>query len=148
MRVYCAGPLFSAAERAWLDDVAARLRGEGVECFVPHEHFAGSEPVSAEEIFAVDYEGMAHCDVLLAWLDGPSVDDGTAVEIGIFAEWVRRGEKRGLVAYCTDLRQKRSRSLAAHGALNLFVAGAVMSVGELCWSLDDALQALRELNNP
>jgi nucleoside 2-deoxyribosyltransferase len=35
LRVYVAGPLFSAAERAWLDEVAARLRAEGFDCFVP-----------------------------------------------------------------------------------------------------------------
>ena len=88
---------------------------------------------------------MRSCDVLLAWLDGPSVDDGTAVEIGIFSEWVRSGDKRGIVGYCTDLRQKRSRAVAEHGGLNLFVAGAIMSIGTLCWSLDDALDAVRAL---
>ncbi len=145
MKVYLAGPLFSAAERRWLDAVAAQLRADGIECFVPHEVFAGTEPGSAQEIYSVDWEGMRGCDVLLAWLDGPSVDDGTAVEIGIFSEWVRTGEKRGIVGYCTDLRQKRSRAVAEHGGLNLFVAGALMSIGTLCWSLDDALNAVRAL---
>jgi len=49
------------------------------------------------------------------------------------------------VGYCTDLRQKRSRAVAEHGGLNLFVAGALMSIGTLCWSLDDALDAVRAL---
>ena len=39
MRIYLAGPLFSEAERDWLDRVAARLRAEGLDPFVPHEHF-------------------------------------------------------------------------------------------------------------
>jgi hypothetical protein len=40
MKIYLAGPLFSNAERALLDTVAARLRSEGFEVFVPHEQFA------------------------------------------------------------------------------------------------------------
>ena len=39
VRIYVAGALFSEAERAWLDGLAARVRGEGFECFVPHEQF-------------------------------------------------------------------------------------------------------------
>ena len=39
MQIYVAGPLFSEAERDWLDKLAARLRAEGFDCFVPHEHF-------------------------------------------------------------------------------------------------------------
>lgn len=148
MKVYVAGPLFSLAERQWLDGVAQELRREGIECFVPHEHFASSEPGSAVEIFELDYDGMRSCDVLLAWLDGSGIDDGTAAEIGIFAEWVRRGEKRGLVAYCTDLRATRSRAVAEHGGLNLFVAGAVMTVGSLVWSLEDAIVEVRKLSLP
>jgi nucleoside 2-deoxyribosyltransferase len=145
MKVYLAGPLFSASERAWLDQIARTLRSEGIQCFVPHEIFAGTAPGSAIEIYEVDRAGMEECDALLAWLDGPGVDDGTAVEIGIFTEWVRDGRKRGIVGYCTDLRQKRSRAVASHGGLNLFVAGAIQTVGTLCWSLDDALDAIRQL---
>jgi nucleoside 2-deoxyribosyltransferase len=36
VRIYVAGALFSEAERAWLDALAARLRSEGFELFVPH----------------------------------------------------------------------------------------------------------------
>jgi nucleoside 2-deoxyribosyltransferase len=142
MRVYVAGPLFAEAERAWLDSLAAELRSRGIECFVPHEAFSDAVPGSAVDIFTMDREGMRSCDVLLAWLDGPNVDDGTAAEIGIFAEWVARGEKRGIVGYCTDLRQLRRKSLAEHAGLNLFVAGAVMAHGELVWSREDAIATI------
>ena len=91
MKVYLAGPLFSQAERDWLSSLAARLRADAIECFVPHESFSGTEPGSASVVFAGDLEGMRSCDLMLAWLDGAMVDDGTAAEIGIFSEWVRRG---------------------------------------------------------
>lgn len=146
MRVYLAGPLFTEAERAWLDDLAKELRGHGVECFVPHETFAEAVPGSAAEIYRKDREGMQSCDVLLAWLDGQGVDDGTATEIGIFAEWVLRGEKTAVIGYCTDLRQLRRRTLAEHAGLNLFTAGAVMAAGSLVWSREEAVQEVLRLS--
>ena len=87
---------------------------------------------------------MRSCDLMLAWLDGAMVDDGTAAEIGIFSEWVRRGEKLAIIGCCTDLRQVRRRSLAEHAGLNLFVAGAIQSAGVLVWSIDDAIAAVKK----
>jgi hypothetical protein len=40
--------LFSEAERAWLDGLASRLRGEGFDLFVPHEQFELSEVTAVE----------------------------------------------------------------------------------------------------
>ena len=111
MRIYVAGALFSEAERAWLDGLAARLRGEGFECFVPHEQFGELTELTAAEVYRVDAEGVRSANVLLAWLDGPSIDDGTACEIGMFAELVERdmGRYRGIVGLVTDLRLERRR---------------------------------------
>src|ERR1700685_357858 len=92
MRVYIAGPLFSVAERAWLDEQTAQLRGAGFDCFLPHEHFDYLKELSAGEVFRVDAEGVRSSNVLLAWLDGPVVDDGTASEIGMFAPLVSSGD--------------------------------------------------------
>ncbi|MFM8279859.1 MAG: hypothetical protein ACKN9R_05900, partial [Candidatus Limnocylindrus sp.] len=53
---------------------------------------------------------------------------------------------RGIVALCTDLRMLRRRGLAPGDGINLFVAGAIESVGEITWSIDDAVAAaLRRL---
>ncbi|HVM16790.1 MAG TPA: nucleoside 2-deoxyribosyltransferase [Gaiellaceae bacterium] len=147
MRVYLAGPLFSEAERAWLDAAAARLRAEGWECFVPHENFAGVTDLSAEHVYRVDLAGLRAANVLVAWLDGPAIDDGTAAEIGMFAEWcATRGDRyRGIVGVATDLRTHRRRGLEA-GGLNLFVVGAIQSAGTICWSLDEAIEAVRALD--
>jgi nucleoside 2-deoxyribosyltransferase len=78
MRIYVAGALFSEAERAWLDGLAARLREEGFDCFVPHEQFSELKELATAEVFRVDAQGVRDANVLLAWLDGPSIDDGTA----------------------------------------------------------------------
>lgn len=146
MGIYVAGPLFSEAERSWLDALAARLRNEGFDCFVPHEHFhEAPEPTSAA-IYRIDADGLRSCSALVAWLDGPMVDDGTACEIGMFAELCRSGgeQYRGIVGIATDLRLERRRERdVAGGGMNLFVAGAIESCGSIMHSVDDAVAALR-----
>lgn len=145
MRLYVAGPLFSDAERTWLDGLAARLRAEGFDCFVPHEQFDELAELTPEEVFRVDAAGLRSADALVAWLDGPAVDDGTACEIGMFAELVASGSARhrGIVGIVTDLRLERRRGVAPGDGMNLFVTGAIASCGRVCWSVDEAVAILR-----
>jgi hypothetical protein len=151
VRVYVAGPLFSEAERAWLDSLAGRIRREGFDCFVPHENFAEVVDLTPEEVYRVDGDGLRASNALLAWLDGPMVDDGTAAEIGAFAELVRAdgdGRYLGIVAIVTDLRLARRRGNAPGDGMNLFVVGAIAACGRICWSVDEAIAALRKLAQP
>jgi nucleoside 2-deoxyribosyltransferase-like protein len=148
LRLYLAGPLFSAAEREWLDGLAARLRAEGFDCFVPHENFPSLADVTLEDVYRVDAGGLRSSNALVAWLDGPMVDDGTACEIGMFAELVRSGgeQYRGIVAIATDLRLERRREKGVvGGGMNLFVGGAVQSCGTIVHSIDELVTRLREL---
>jgi nucleoside 2-deoxyribosyltransferase len=148
MRVYVAGPLFSEAERAWLDALAARLRADGFDCFVPHENFPELADVTLDQVYLIDSEGLQSANALLAWLDGPIVDDGTACEIGMFAELCRSSgpHYRGIVAITTDIRLERRRAgNVVGGGMNLFVGGAIESCGRICHSIDEAVAALREL---
>jgi Nucleoside 2-deoxyribosyltransferase len=147
VRLYIAGPLFSEAERSWLDQLAARLRSEGFDCFVPHENFAKLVDVTLEEVYRIDAEGLRSANALVAWLDGTMVDDGTACEIGMFAELVRSGgHYRGIVGIATDLRLERRRQQnVVGGGMNLFVGGAIESCGKIVHSVDDVAAALREL---
>lgn len=148
MRLYVAGPLFSEAERAWLDGLAARLRAEGFDCFVPHENFPELTDVTVDLVYRIDTEGLRSANTLVAWLDGPIVDDGTACEIGMFAELVRSGGDgyRGIVAIATDIRLARRRAHeVVGGGMNLFVGGAIESCGTIVHTIDEAVAALREL---
>jgi len=148
LRLYVAGPLFSEAERSWLDMLAARLRAEGFECFVPHEQFRELGDVTVEEVYRIDAEGLRSADALVAWLDGAMVDDGTACEIGMFAELVQResGRYRGIVAIATDLRLERRRHQGVvGGGMNLFVSGAIESCGKIVYAVDEVVAALHEL---
>jgi nucleoside 2-deoxyribosyltransferase len=148
LRIYVAGPLFSEAERSWLDILAAGLRAEGFDCFVPHEAFAELADVTLEQVYRVDTEGLRSANALVAWIDGPMVDDGTACEIGMFAELVRSGDEhyKGIVAIATDLRLERRRQQnVVGGGMNLFVAGAIESCGTIVHRVNDVIASLRNL---
>jgi nucleoside 2-deoxyribosyltransferase len=141
MRVYLAGSIFTPYERAFLDDCAARLRADGFDVFVPHEqkHLVGVD-VTAEAVFAADARGVEDADAVLAVLDGPSVDDGTACEIGLFHGLKQYDpERKGVVGLLTDLRGERRGAFAT----NLFVRGCIEAGGgAVVGSLDDALAIL------
>jgi hypothetical protein len=77
------------------------------------------------------------------------VDDGTAAEIGAFAELCRadRDRYRGIVGLVTDLRLERRRGHAPGDGINLFVAGAIASAGAIRWSVAEAVAELRRLTS-
>ena len=142
MRIYLAGPLFSEAERAFLSALAARLRAAGFECFVPHEQESGLAQPSPASIFSLDYErGLKPAHALVAWLDGPQVDDGTACEIGLF-HGLLQATPRGCSAWSRTCGCSGACPAFGSSALNPFVAGAIESAGRLCWSVDEVLEQL------
>ena len=55
MRIYFAGPLFSAAERDWNASLTAALRAAGHEVFLPQEQEPGRDDPG---IFATDVGGI------------------------------------------------------------------------------------------
>lgn len=144
MKIYVAGPLFTEAERAYIDRYVARFRAAGIECFVPHEQSAEILEISPRTIFACDYAGIAEANALVAWLDGPMVDDGTACEIGIYYGLMQQHEpwRKGVLGLITDNRLRRRRDRFANGGLNFFVAGTIEQVGKICWDVDEALEQL------
>ena len=141
MQVYLAGSIFTPYERAFLDECAERLRAEGFDVFVPHEHGFVGVDATAEGVFAVDSGGVESADAVLAILDGPAVDDGTACEIGLFHGLKQRDpERKGVVGLLTDLRGERRGDFA----MNLFVRGCIEAGGgAVVDSLDDALAILQ-----
>jgi len=52
---------------------------------------------------------------------------------------------RGIVGLVTDLRLQRRRGNAAGDGMNLFVVGAIETAGRICWSVDEAVEALKAL---
>jgi nucleoside 2-deoxyribosyltransferase len=142
VRVYLAGPLFTPYERSFIDECAGRLRADGIEVFVPHENVLATGNTAAATIFAKDWKGLADADAVVAVLDGPMVDDGTACEIGIFYALMQSDStKKGIVGLLTDLRGTLRHE--GHG-LNLFVLGCVEAAGKVCNSMDEVATALAD----
>jgi hypothetical protein len=141
MRIYFAGPLFTPYERRFIDECAATLRADGFDVFVPHEHeLATGADITAAWVFAKDRPGVESANAMLALLDGPSVDDGTACEVGMFHALMQHDpSKKGIVGLLTDLRGARGESVG----LNLFVQGVIEDAGRIVGSLDEALETLR-----
>lgn len=138
MKLYVAGPLFTPGERAYLEGLAERLERAGHRCFVPH--LETKEPFDSATIFATDSAGLHDSEAVVAWLDGPMIDDGTACEIGIFSELIRtRPDRyRGIIGLATDWRTWRRRDAGlADGGLNFFVGGAILEYGTLVWTIDE-----------
>ncbi len=113
--------------------------------FVPHEHeLALDGTVTAGRIFAKDWAALSEANAVLAILDGPLIDDGTACEIGIFHALMKSDDSRkGIVGLVTDLRATRDseREGEARG-LNLFVVGCIEASGRICTSLESAQAVL------
>jgi len=149
VRIYVSGALFSEAERAWLDGLAARLRGEGFECFVPHEQFGELTELTPAEVYRVDTRGRALRERAARLARRAEHRRRHGLRDRMFAELVERDERRyrGIVGLVTDLRLERRRGNAAGDGMNLFVAGVIEACGRICWSVDEAVEALRELES-
>jgi nucleoside 2-deoxyribosyltransferase len=145
VKVYFAGPLFTPYEREFIERCAEQLRTAGFDVFVPHEHeLALDGTVTAGRIFAKDWAALSEANAVLAILDGPMIDDGTACEIGIFYGLMRSDPaKKGIVGLVTDLRALRhSEREGETRGLNLFVVGCIEAGGAICTSLGAAQSML------
>jgi nucleoside 2-deoxyribosyltransferase len=89
-RIYLAAPLFTHAEREYNLRIRAVLKN-AFEVYLPQED--GELLVNLEEeglphaaaarlVFCADVEAIEGCDSLVAVLDGRTVDEGVAFEIG------------------------------------------------------------------
>ena len=102
MKLYFAGPLFSAAERAWNAEIVAGLRVAGHEVFLPQEQEPGKD---AAGILATDVGGIDWAEALVAIMDGPDPDSGTAWECGYAYG------KKPIILVRTDIRAQAGPSL-------------------------------------
>ena len=127
MKLYFAGPLFSAAERSWNAEVATVLREAGHEVFLPQEQELGRD---AAAIFSTDVAGLDSADGVVAILDGPDPDSGTSWEVGYAYR------RKPIVLVRTDIRAAYNAMLTEAATIRLdlpnastsAVAGAILEV--------------------
>lgn len=139
MKVFIAGPLFSQAEREFNLKVDEGLRKQGFETFLPQRDAGRLDELLAKEgerayrmIFERDLKGLDRADVVVAILDGPDVDSGTAFEVGYsFAKG------KPVVGLKTDMRV-----FAKDEELNNML---VQGIRALARNLDEVVSELRKL---
>jgi nucleoside 2-deoxyribosyltransferase len=138
MRIYFAGPLFSAAERDWNVALAAALREAGHEVFLPQEQEPGKD---APGIFATDVGGIDWANCLVAIMDGADPDSGTCWEVGYAYG------KKPIVLVRTDMR--RNEGSGGSGYNPMLTESATIRVDAVAAPMDrvarEVLAALARL---
>jgi Nucleoside 2-deoxyribosyltransferase len=146
VQIYFAGPLFTPYERDFIAENAAKIRAAGIDVFVPHEQSLPEGEITAEAVFKKDGEGLFPANAVVALLDGPMIDDGTACEIGLFYGMKMGGDptKKGILGLITDSRSIASKGRELEGkGLNLYVQGCIEEIGEVCTDIEDIITILK-----
>ncbi len=134
--VYLAAPLFSQAERRWNRRLADRLRTLLPCTVILPQEFAAGAPLGSPEHYAAIFrqclEGVYQADLLVAVLDGPDADSGTAFEMG-----VAHALGKPIIGVRTDFRNHQE-----HGT-NIMLARACAAIVR-CPAPDDDLEALAD----
>lgn len=141
--VYVAGPLFSLAEREFLEKMVNTLaESSGLDpvrdFFLPHRDGGelGKGPLR-ESIFDLDIHHVDCAEVIVALLDGQDVDSGTCIELGYaFA----KGKK--ILGLFTDFRSYCTNDHEPHRP-NLMVWGVCEKGATLFHRISDLAESFR-----
>jgi nucleoside 2-deoxyribosyltransferase len=96
-KIYLAGPLFSLAEQSFNAELARFLESEGFEVWLPQEHEPRDQ--TARATFEMDVAAIDWADMVVACMDGPDPDSGTAWECGY-----AYAKGKPVICYRTDFR--------------------------------------------
>ncbi|AOO75017.1 nucleoside 2-deoxyribosyltransferase [Latilactobacillus curvatus] len=154
MKIYFANALFSAADFAYNAKVVAQLRQviHGIDIYLPQENAAINDKnayASSEMIAQADTDELVASDLVIAVLDGPTIDVGVASEIG-----VAYGRQIPMIGLYTDSRQQGAtnpQKLAAlqeiaenqFHYLNLYTTGLIKQNGTIVNNLDALIEAVQ-----
>lgn len=137
--MFIAGPLFSQAEREFNLKVDKYLNKHRFETFLPQrevgklwKRIRKRGRKACRVIYEEDLRGLEGADVVVAILDGPDVDSGTAFEVGYACA---RGKP--VIGLKTDMRV-----FARGEEVNNMLAQGVRKIVE---NFDDLLPALKAI---
>jgi len=141
--VYVAGPLFSDAERAFLEQIVNTLaKSVGLDpladFFLPHRDGGelGKGP-TRRDIFAMDQRNLASAEVVVALLDGQDVDSGTCIELGY-----AYAKDKKIFGILTDFRSYCTSDTEPHRP-NLMVWGVCEKGATLFHKISDLAESFR-----
>ena len=127
--VYIAGPLFTSAERAYLEQIDELCRELGLTTYLPHRDGGFSTPEwnGAHKIFTRDIQMLEHSQYVIAVLNGPDIDSGTSWELG-FA-YARKKELLGI----REDRRGKIVNLMISASLRIVDSVNELRKALLCW---------------
>jgi len=136
--VYLAGPLFSRGDIDWAGSLKRGIEsalGNRVDVLWPFEIASGTK----EEIFEANLAALRLSPLMVAVLDGPMVDDGTAWEVG--CHYALFGPRA--VGIRTDARKAGE---TPESKVNLMIEGSCRAiVGDLAGLIRELESALEEI---
>jgi hypothetical protein len=139
LKLYLAGPMFTAAEEAHNLRLAAKLRDHGFAVFCPNESEPSSDKtrtdITPRLIYDVDIEAVESCNVLICQV---SEDSGTNWEAGYMNCLSRRvdpGRYYGVIGLATDIRLRTPPHPERHGVENQTLHINALVIGGLQRSL-------------
>ena len=95
-RLFLSGPLFTVGERDFNAGLARFLEAQGFEVWLPQERATRG---GAKAIFQSCVKGIDWADAIIACMDGPDPDSGTAWEVGY-----AYAKRKPIVCYRSDFR--------------------------------------------
>jgi hypothetical protein len=139
VKLYLAGPMFTAADAAYNLRLAARLREHGFDVFCPNESEPSSDKtrtdITPRLIYDVDIGAVENCNVLVCQV---SEDSGTNWESGYMDCLSRRVDPAryyGVIGLATDMRLRTPPHPHRHGVENQALHINALVIGGLQRSL-------------
>ncbi|MEI5988859.1 hypothetical protein A5881_000346 [Enterococcus termitis] len=158
MKLYFAGPMFAKADLLYNEYMVKQIRAldDSIEVYLPQENGAINDKsayADSKMIALADTEKVLESDLLVAVLDGLTIDAGVASEIG-----VAYAKNIPMIGLYTDTRQQGAdnpKKLAALADtaenqfhyLNLYTVGLVKLNGSVATNEQDFLALIKEKLN-
>lgn len=155
MKIYFANGLFSQADAEFNARVVAQIRDQYplIEVYLPQENASINDKnnyANSLMIAKADTDEVLASDLLVAVLDGPTIDNGVASEIGVAYQ-----AKVPILGLYTDTRRLGADNQQKLNALqqvaenqfhylNLYTTGLIKLNGKILTSVDDLLAAIDE----
>lgn len=159
MKLYFAGPMFAQADLRYNDYLVQQIRQLETHChvYLPQENEAINDKTAyadSQMIALADTEKVLESDLLVAVLDGNTIDPGVASEIG-----VAYAKQIPIIALYTDTRQQgtdnpkkltalRTPAENQFHYLNLYTVGLIKLNGAIATSEKEFLTLIHTALKP
>lgn len=151
MKIVLTGISATPYAREYVSNMAATLRGRGHCVFVPHEGSwqAPANPAEADRFdFAATLQALEEADVLMPVLDGYTVDDAVAAQIGAFHTLFRQGSRmRRILGLLHDTRVAGWGWTGGDQALTPYIRESIREAGAVYPNFYRALEVLEDQGN-